>query len=1138
MTSQYKNNTRQRPALCGICPAGCWVIVNYDERGKISYVRPDESSGYGIICKLGEHSAEIVYSKDRLLYPMRRKGPKGTFEFERIPWDDAYAIIVDKLTRIKERYGSEAAAIYTGRGSFELAMCDIFQPKGVAVSSASSVLFPFGSPNTLGVGALCYVSFAMVAPHVTMGGMLINMFSDLDNAQLIVVWGANPATDCPPLDFMRIVEAHKRGAQVVVIDPRKTMTAKIPDAEWVPIRPGTDGALALGMCHVLIREELFDEPFVRNWTRGFDDFARYVQHFTPEVVENITSVPAETVVSLARRIAEADGVSPVMYSGLEYSESGVQAIRATHILWALAGQLDVPGGRCFTMRENLFPLNREGHVANPDVRKALGRDRFPVYSMYRGESHAIALPDAVLQGKPYPVRSLIVLGGSIITAWPEPGIWRKTLDGLDFLVCIDRQLTADAAYADIVLPAATMYEMKSYMTYGPIFRIRERVIEPLGESRNDFFILAELAQRLGYGHLYPQSEDDLLRHVLKGSGFTLEDVMDNRGTVQIPSVMMQYKKWEKGLLRSDRKPGFETPSGKFEIASTILEEHGYDSLPVYTEPQESPISQHEISKKFPLIFNSGARVTTDFRSQHHGIPGLSKERPEPTITMNTIDADKRGIINGDLVNVKTIRGRATMRAFVTDDIMQGAVDANMGGGGPVGPEAWQKCNINELTSLQFYDPISGFPVYKALLCDVERVLKSEGMVSIDSGEYSIAHSIGSQISDSNQMKGRIYLDHNATTYLDPAVRSIMIRHMNDEYGNPSSIYQEGKIARFAVETARRGVAQMLNCTARRIIFSAGGSEANNLALKGIAFVHWGSSKNHIITSAIEHPSVLTTCSWLESIGFKVTYLPVDNTGRVDPKNLRSAITDKTFLISIMTANNETGSLQPVIELANIAKQRQILFHTDATQAVGKIPLDAQELGVDLLTMSGHKFYGPRGVGALYVRKGILFPPLIHGGKQEGGMRAGTENVIGIAGLGKAAELAVQRLPEMDKVRILRDTLEDGIRKLYPEAQINGHRTERLPNTLNMCLPGLRGESLVLALDQKGVSLSSGSACRSGSPKPSHALLAMGLSEEEAHCSVRLSLGLRNSAVEIDRTVSLFEGVLQDARGTVRFIPCR
>lgn len=1137
MGFQGKSALREKRALCGICPAGCWVIVTYDKAGRIDKVRPDESSDLGIICKLGEHSADIVYSADRLLYPLRRKGPKGTYEFERISWDTAYDIIADRLTGIKLHFGPEANAVYTGRGSFELSLCDVFQPKGVAVSSASSILFPFGSPNTMGVGSLCYVSFAMIAPHVTMGGMLINMFSDIENAQLIVVWGANPATDCPPLDLKRITEAHGRGAEVVVIDPRRTMTAKLANAEWIPVRSGTDGALALGMCNVLIEEEIYDDAFVKDWTVGFDQFSQYVQHFRPDVVEKITGVPAEKIRTLAMRISGANGTSPVMYSGLEYNDSGVQAIRATLVLWALAGQLDVPGGRCFSMRENSFPINREGHIQNPDIRKTIGRDCFPVYSLYRAESHPMALPGAVIRGSPYPIRSLIILGASLITAWPQPEIWRETLRSLDFLVCIDRQLTADAAYADIVLPGTTMYEIESYMIYGPIFRIREKVIEPVGEARNDFFIMSELAQRLGYGYLYPRSEEELLRHVLKASGYTPEDVRARGGIVQIPTAMMQYKKWEKGLLRNDGMPGFNTPTGKFEIASTILEEYGYDPLPVYTEPKEGPYSQPDLLGEFPLIFNSGSRVTTDFRSQHHGIPALHKERPEPTVTINTQDAEERNIRDGDAVRVKTVRGEVIMRAFVTDDIMRGTIDANMGGGGPVGPVAWQECNINELTDLHRYDPVSGFPVYKALLCDVIKVSRQREITEVDSGEYSSCIRVPKVQKEKNDCARRIYLDHNATTPLLPDVLEVMTKCMRDYYGNPSSIYKEGKEACAVIESSRRSIAQLINCTARRIFFTAGGSESNNLALKGIAFANWN-KKNHIITTEVEHPSVLTTCGWLEKFGFEITYLKADRTGMVNPHDLAGMITGKTCLVSVMTANNEVGTIQPIAALADIAKKRGVLFHTDGIQAIGKIPVDVEVLGIDLLSMSGHKIHGPKGVGALYIRKGVNLEPLVHGGKQENGLRAGTENLPCIAGFGKAAEIALKNLPGMDKVREMRDMLEKGMREIVPVVKLNGHDTERLPNTLNIVMPGIRGESLILALDQKGVSLSSGSACRAGSPKPSHVLLATGLSEEDAHCSLRFSLGIENTTEEIERVLFLLDEVLRNSRNTVRFVPCR
>ncbi len=781
------------------------------------------------------------------------------------------------------------------------------------------------------------------------------------------------------------------------------------------------------MCRVIIEEELYEEDFVRNWTVGFEEFARYVQHFRPEVVENITGVPAETVRSLARRIATTAGVSPVMYSGLEYSDGAVSAIRATLALWALAGQLDRPGGSCFSMSQNQFPINREGLIPNPNLQKAAGYNNFPIYTQYRGEFHANVLPEAVLKKKPYPIRLLLSLGASIITSWPQSEIWRKTLGALDFLVCIDRQLTADMAYADIVLPATTYYEIESYMRYGPIYRIREQVIAPVGEARSDFFILAELARRLGYGHLYPQNPTELLDRSLRGSGFTLEEVRRAGGTVKVPTVMMEYKKWEKGLLREDGQPGFETPSGKFEIASSILEEHGYDALPIYIEPGESPQSQPELAREFPLVFNSGARSRVDIHTLHQTIPALMEEKPVPTVMINTADARVRDIENGDRVHLKTKRGQISLYALVTDDIVAGAVEASGMGGGALGSKAWQEACVNDLTDLARYDPISGFPVYKALLCQVSKV--SEGDKIRTTGRNEPVFNIPLKPARNNKP---IYLDHNATTPMSEEVKAAVIEAM-ESFGNPSSLYGLGKETHLAIEKARRSVALLINTTARRIIFTGGGSEANNLAIKGVALTD-GRTRNQIITSAVEHPSVLNTCRQLEKQGFHLTLLPVDNQGRVDPKDLGSAITDKTCLISIMLANNETGSIQPIAELAEIAREHGVPFHTDAVQALGKLPVDVEKLGVDLLTFSGHKFYGPKGVGVLYVRKGMMLDPLIAGGHQEKGFRAGTENIMGIVGLGKAAELAMDHIPKMNFVRELRDRLHQGILERVPQGE--------------------------------------------------------------------------------------------------------
>ena len=1099
-------------------------------------MQPQPDHPLGMICTIGRHSPQVVHDPDRLRTPLRRVGPKGTYDFEPISWDEAMQTIAQRLSATKERHGPEATAIYTGRGSFDLAMCDLLQPADVAVSSASSVLFPFGSPNTLGVGALCYVSFAMIAPHSTLGELYITMDTDLEQADLIVLWGANPATDSPPLAHRQVVAARARGAEVISIDPRRNGTARQVEAQWVPIRPGTDGALALGMIQVLIEEELYDEAFVRDWTVGFEQLAQLTQHYRAEVVEGVTGVPAETVRDLARRIASARGATPVMYSGLEYSDSGVQAIRAVLTLWALAGQLDVPGGLIVRMKDNVFPQNRSGLVANPDPKRALGRDRFPVYTAYRGESHAIALPDSVLRGEPYKIRDLIVLGGSLITSWPDPDLWRRTLTELEFLVTIDRYHTADSAYADIVLPATTQYEITSYMRYGPMFRIRERVIEPVGEARSDLLILTELADRLGYGHLYPRSEEEVLEHALKDTGFTVDEVRANGGIAQLAGVMMQYRKWEKGLLRPDGQPGFATPTGKFEIASTLLAEHGYEPLPVYTEPAEGPLARPDLAARFPLVFNSGTRTRFDFRSQHHGVAGLSDRLREPRVMLNRADAQARGIEHGQPVVVETPRGAQPYLAELSDDIVAGAVDAQMGGGGPLGPKAWRECNVNALTDPERYDPISGFPVYKALLCEVRPAAGAADAGFVGSEEVAVGEAAAAVVTAAPALRS-VYLDHNATTPVDPEVRDAMLPHLEGRFGNPSSIHQQGSDERAAVEASRRRVAQLLGCTARRVVFTGGGSEADNLAIQGVVRGRPGA---HIVTSAIEHPAVLQTCRALTREGYGLTVLPVGADGRVEPAALRAALRPETALVSVMMANNETGAIQPIEQLAAISRGAGALFHTDAVQAFGKLPVDVDALGVDLLSVSAHKVYGPKGVGALYVRKGVELTPLVYGGGHEWGLRAGTENVPGIVGFGQACSVAGRRLlaGEPERLAALRDRLQAGVLGLLPEARPLGDPNHRLPNTAALSLPGIRGESLVLLLDRRGVRFSSGSACKAGHPDPSHALLAMGLTDEEAHCAVRFSLGAGLTDEDVDYALTALAEAVQETLSAIRFVACR
>ncbi|WP_176068145.1 aminotransferase class V-fold PLP-dependent enzyme [Anaeromyxobacter diazotrophicus] len=1121
-----------RDGLCGICPAGCPIraVVAGD---RLVRVEPAPDAPAGLFCTIGSRSPDVVHDPDRVATPLRRRGPKGTLAFEPVGWDEAMDGLARRLLRLREEHGPEAVAIYTGRGSFDQALCDIYQPAGVTVSSASSVLFPFGSPNTLGVGALCYVAFAMIAPHVTLGEMLVGMESDLERAELVVLWGANPATDSPPRAHHQVLQARRNGAEVIAIDPRRGETAVAAGAEWIPIRPGTDGALALGLIEVLLSEELHDDRFARDFTVGFDDLRRLVQHFRPEVVEGITGVPAATVRRLARRIAAARGAAPVTYTGLEYSGNGVQALRAQLVLWALAGQLDVPGGLLLRMKQGLFPQNRTRLQPNPDVGKALGRDRFPLYTHYRGESHAIALPPAVLDGDPYRIRALLVLGGSLVTAWPDPALWRRTLGGLELLVCIDRYLTADAAWADLVLPATTGYENLSYLRSGPAFRLRERLVPPVGEARSDAVILGELARRLGYGHLYPQTEEEVVRHALEGSGFTLEDVRRAGGTVRVPAPGMEYRKWEKGLLRPDGRPGFDTPSGKLEIASSILAEHGYDPLPSYGEPPESPQSRPDLARRFPLVLGSGTRTRFDFRSQHHGVRGLAERQPEPLVTMHPADAAARGIADGDPAVIETARGAAAFRARLDDGIAAGCVDACMGGGGPLGPAAWRACNVNVLTDPGQVDPISGFPVYKALLCQVRRAEGSRRSAPAPGGPPALEPAL-----EPAPAPRPLYLDHNATTPLDPEVLEAMLPFLRDEHGNPSSLHGPGARARAALDAARRTVASALGCTARRVVFTGSGTEADNLAVRGAAWALRARGR-HVVTTAIEHPAVLEACAALEELGFEVARLAVDGEGRVEPARLAAALRPDTVLVSVMMANNEFGTVEPIAALASVAHRAGALVHVDAVQALGKLAIDVGPLGVDLLSVSAHKIHGPKGVGALYVREGVPLAPLVRGGGQERGLRSGTENVAGIVGFAKACELAVRRLRAGEPARLsaLVERLEVGLRALVPGLRRVGS-ADGLPGTLCVVLPGVRGESLVLDLARRGVALSSGSACKSGHPDPSHALLALGLSAAEAHGAVRFSLGAGNDAADVDEALSRIAAALREAREAVRFVPCR
>ena len=364
---------------------------------------------------------------------------------------------------------------------------------------------------------------------------------------------------------------------------------------------------------------------------------------------------------------------------------------------------------------------------------------------------------------------------------------------------------------------------------------------------------------------------------------------------------------------------------------------------------------------------------------------------------------------------------------------------------------------------------------------------------------------------------RIYLDNNATTPLLPEVFDAMRPYFGDHFGNASSIHHHGQQTRAAVERARESVAKLLGCRASEIIFTSGGTEGDNLAVAGLT-----NAGDHVIASSIEHHAVLHACKHLEEIGCELTFLPVDGRGLVNPDDVRRALRPETKLISIMMANNETGVLQPVEEIARIAAEADVYFHTDAVQAAGKVPIDIKKIGCDALSISGHKMHAPQGVGALFIRKGTQLRPLFYGGRHERSRRAGTENVPGIVGLGKAAELATQTLDrgEDEKMSRLRDRLQQGILAQVEESGVNGDAAPRVPNTTNIYFDHIEGESMVIALDLKGLAVSTGAACSSGALEPSHVLTAMGLRPDRTRASLRFSLGKQNTEEDIDIALAL------------------
>lgn len=711
---------------CGICPGNCGVeIVLQDER--ITKILPWKDHPEGTPCTRGRHAPEIIYSPDRIKTPLRRTGPKGTLEFEPISWDQAFDEIAGVVLKLKSEYGPACLASFLGRGNFEASMMHMFTGM---FSPGNALFMPLGSPNAFGVSSLCFLSYGAFAPIATYGGPMSLLHPDLENADAILLWGANPATDSPLGQMVRLQAAKKRGAKILAIDPQRTASARLADS-WIPIQPGTDGALMHGILRKCFKEGTIDREFGENHCEGFSELEEYVERFTPEYVEAVTRVPAKTLDELAGLLTGPKRVSFLTYTGLEYSDTGLQSIRALLTLFALTGNLDVKGGQRFQ-----FPPPaslRKPNVTVPTDVQRIGADAHPFHCSLLPTAQFMEFPRSVLDADPYKIRFLWIGGASILTSFPNTDLFRRSLEALDFVVSVDRFLNADCQYADMVLPSTTYFEIASFCGYpfsSPVaLQYRQRVIEPVGEAMNDYLICARLAERLGHGHLYPRDEDDMVEYVIADLPFSLGEFKERSslGPISLdpetdkPSfaIRAEEKKWLSGALRPDGEPGFPTASGKWEIASSLLASFGHAALPRYEGLKEGPENQ-ELVAEFPLTLTTGTRIQTTFRSQHLNIPGLLKRQPNAEALIHPRDAEPRRISTGDKVRITTPRGAVTFTARVTDDIMQGVVEANQGGGSPIQGEGWKNSNVNFLTDDQHRDPISGFPVFKALLCEVEK----------------------------------------------------------------------------------------------------------------------------------------------------------------------------------------------------------------------------------------------------------------------------------------------------------------------------------------------------------------------------------------------------------------------------------
>jgi len=675
---------------CILCVWGCGINA-YVEEGKLVKVEgmAEHPLNQGILCPRGSHLVDYVYSPDRLKHPMKRVNGG----WERISWDEALDTIAGKLQQIKDKYGAHALAIFCGSIGVE---------NNELAAFARRFRGAYGTPNFLSVESNCYRS-RILAHQLTFGTFLIE---EPEKARCVILWGHDPDNSKLPL-ASKLYQALDKGLELIVIDPKRTPLAK--RGIHIPIRPGTDCALALGMLNVIISENLHDKEFVDKYTIGFDKLVEHIKQYPPERVEEITSVPAADIKRIARIFATAESASIVQgICSLDQQINGLQTNRALAILQVVTGNVDVPGGWVNV------PFPRLGSLHIKVDEDPIGTAEHPLFYRLWGRQspygQTMYLADAILDERPYPIKALIVTGGNPALTLPDSNKIEQALEKLDFLVVIDLFMTETAEMADIVLPACSFMERSGIgYVYGvtsgmPYILLRKKVIEPLWECWPDWKFWCELGRRMGYGEYFPwQTDEEVIEHWLKPTGLTIKQLSEQNPE----GVFFAHKKYD-----MVQKGEFGTPSGKIELYSQTLAEHSYDPLPIHIEPSQSPISRPDLVKEYPLILTTGARILEYTHTQFRNVPQLRQSAPEPIAEIHPDTAIEYGVADGDTIAVETRKGQIKIKVRTTEDLLPNVVSI---------PHGWTEANANLLTELEPRDPVTGYTELKALLCRIRKV---------------------------------------------------------------------------------------------------------------------------------------------------------------------------------------------------------------------------------------------------------------------------------------------------------------------------------------------------------------------------------------------------------------------------------